>query len=74
MDDRERIESGKDWVATRRAWIDQRRKQYEAQYDVTPPVVNKYRLERLEVWEFILEINEYELEGEIANFEEDEDE
>jgi hypothetical protein len=64
MEDRQKkIESGKDWLAARRAWLDQRREQFEKQYDVVSPTVNRKRLEDLEIWEFVYEINAWDIQG-----------
>lgn len=62
MDESER-EVLKEELARRAAHIDQRRKQYEGQYDRWPPHINLMRLNDLEVWEFELDILRWELEN-----------
>lgn len=62
-DDREEIIAEcQDWLAIRRAWLDQKEKQFEEQYSFVPPHVNRGRLEDLEIWKFRIEIHEWELE------------
>jgi hypothetical protein len=68
----EEIEDGKERIARRRAWLDQRKKQFEDQYPVTHPRINQMRLEDLEAWEFRLEVDEWELNQRIQNLEEEE--
>lgn len=71
MDDNEKIEVCKDWIATRRAWLDQREKWFEEQYPLVHPFANMGRLNDLEVERFRLAIHEYELDGFLKSAEED---
>lgn len=57
------IKECRDWLARRKAWIDQREKKFEDQYPMVPPHINRKRLEDLEAWKFELEVHEWELEG-----------
>jgi hypothetical protein len=68
---KKKVESGKDWLAARRAWLDQRREQFERQYDSKSPAINRARLDDLERWEFVYEINKWDIEGYIKNWEEE---
>lgn len=52
----------REWIARRTAQLDQRKKQYEAQYDMCSPAVNKQRLEDIEAIEFWISIHSWELE------------
>lgn len=73
MDDNEKVEESKDLLAARRAWLDQRKTQFEKQYDFWPARINRNRLYDLEVWEFQLEMHEWELEQGVAPIIEEED-
>lgn len=64
MDDEE-IKAAQEEIVARRAWLDQRKKQFEDQYPHFRPQVNKQRLEDLEAWEFEIEIDEWELQQRI---------
>lgn len=69
--DREKlIALRQEWLARRRARLDQQQKQFEAQYDMMLPSVNKKRLEDLEVWKFEIEFHEWELDRFIRDGEE----
>lgn len=63
----------KEWIARRRARLDQR----EAWFTQSPsplPQINLKRLDDLEAWRFELEIHEWELNEIIRSFEEGDDE
>lgn len=49
-------------LAAQRAWVDQRQKQFDGQYDRWMPFINQKRLDDLEVWKFEIEIAEWELQ------------
>lgn len=53
----------REWIARRRARIDQMQKQFEDQYPFVPARINLRRIEDLEAWKFEIEINEWELEN-----------
>lgn len=67
------IQECKEWLARRKAWVDQKEKQFEAQYGFYPARINRERLEDLEIWKFQIEIHEYELEETIKWMEDQED-
>lgn len=71
MDDEEYIQSCKEWIARRKAKLDQRKKQYEDQYPVASPYVNLQRLNDLEAIEFLIDIHCWELEETIKSMEEE---
>jgi hypothetical protein len=62
-DPQKKIEDGKDRLAIRRAWLDQKRKQFEQQYDIVSPRINKARLEDLEVWELRFEMYAWDIQS-----------
>jgi hypothetical protein len=57
------INECKDWIAARRAWLDQIEKRFEDQYPMCHPHFNRFRLEDIEAQRFRIEIHEYELEA-----------
>lgn len=69
---RARIQQSKEWLARRTARLDQKKKQFEAQYPMVHPDVNLWRLDDLEVRAFSIEINRWELEGKIKGMEDEE--
>lgn len=76
MTDEEYIQKCREWIARRKARLEQRKKQFEDQYPVMAPRVNQKRLEDLEALEFEIEFNEFELGGFIKDYldsEEDEE-
>lgn len=62
MIDEETIEACREWLAARKAWVDQKEKQFEDQYPMVSPPLNRMRFDDLEIWKFQIEINEWELE------------
>lgn len=62
MDDQEKAEK-LEWLAARRAWLDQKQKQFDEQYPTVHPRLNRQRLDDLEAWRFEIEIHEWELEN-----------
>lgn len=72
MDD-ETIQACREWLVRRKAQLDQRKKQYEDQYPMVHPDLNKKRLDDLDVSKFIIEIHEWELDQIIDSQEEDDE-
>lgn len=70
----EYIKECQEWLARRKAKIDQREKQFQDQYPLMSPRINRQRSEDLAAWQFEIELNEYELGGFIKDYLEDEDE
>lgn len=68
----EQIEARKDWLANRRAWLDQKKRMFEGQYHETHPRANENRLNDIEAWAFRIAIDEWELEEAIRAWEEEE--
>lgn len=62
----------REWLARRKAWLDQRKKQFEDEYPSRTPQINLQRMHDLEAWEFAIEVHEHELEEYINWPEEDE--
>lgn len=56
------IKACKDWLARRKAELDQLEKRYEAQYDIVCPETNLRRLENIEALRFWVSIHEWELQ------------
>lgn len=61
MDHEAYVQACKEWLARRKAWIDQKEKQFSDQYPVIAPSLNRKRLEDLEAWKFSIEVHEWEL-------------
>jgi hypothetical protein len=72
MEDEEYVQACKEWIARRKARLDQREKMFEDQYPMASPAVNRKRLEDLEAWRFEIEFNEWELGEIIKGMEDDE--
>lgn len=70
----EYVRACQEWLARRKAWIDQKEKQFEDQYPMIAPDLNRRRFEDLEAWKFVVEVHEWELEEYIKKHEESEDE
>jgi hypothetical protein len=68
------INECKDWIASRKAWIDQVEKRFEDQYPNCHPYLNRFRLEDIEAQRFRIEIHEYELEQLVQEYQEVTDE
>lgn len=51
----------REWIARQKARLDQRKKEFEAQYPMVCPHVNLHRLDWLEVEAFRIEMHEWEL-------------
>jgi hypothetical protein len=70
MTDEELIQLRKEWLARRKARLDQLEKKFQDQYPVVSPRTNEMRLNDLEAWKFEIEINEWELNNvDIPNLE-----
>lgn len=67
----ERIQECREWIARRRAGLDQKKKEFEDCYPLTEPKHNKARLDALEAREFWIDIHEWELEELIKALEEE---
>lgn len=52
-----------EWLARRKAWIDQKEKQFHDQYPLVSPETNRKRLNDLEAWKFNIQVHEWELDG-----------
>lgn len=63
-----------EWIARRKARLDQRQKEFEDQYSACCPHLNLFRMDWLEVEKFRIEISEWELEQTIKEWEENETE
>lgn len=64
----EYIQECLEWLARRKAWVDQREKMFEDQYPMLPPRSNRFRQEDLAAWKLEIEFNEYELGGFIKDY------
>lgn len=64
MIDEEYVQQCREWIARRKARLDQRQRMFDNQYPMMNPRDNRKRLEDLEAWTFEIEFNEWEL-GEI---------
>jgi hypothetical protein len=73
MHDEEYVRKCKEWIARRKARLDQKEKMFEDQYPLMRPRENNMRLQDLEAWRFEIEFNEWEL-GEIIKGMEEPDE
>jgi hypothetical protein len=58
----ERIQFCREWIARRRAELDQKKKQFEDEYPLTTPQFNKAKLDLLEAKEFWIDLHEWELD------------
>lgn len=67
----EMIQACKEWLAYNEALLDQRKKQWEDQYPLRHPNDNQRRLHDIEVTEFRIEMNRWELDGVIQAMEEE---
>jgi hypothetical protein len=56
------IQECREWLARRKAFVDQREKQFNDQYPMARPDVNRKRLDDLEAMKFEIEVHEWELE------------
>ena len=65
MPDEEYVRLCREWIARRKAIVDQKEKQFNDQYPMVNPKINRKRLEDLEAWKFEIDFNEWEL-GEIV--------
>lgn len=68
MNEEEYIIECLEWIARRKAFIDQRKKEFEDRYPSTFPRINRIRLDDLEAWQLEIEFNEYELGGFIKDY------
>lgn len=57
-----------EWIARRKAFVDQREKMYTDQYPMRHAITNHMRLNDLEAMRFEIEFNEYELGGFIKDY------
>lgn len=57
-----------EWIARRKAFLDQRKKMFDDQYPTRTPIANRLRLITLEKMEFEIQIHEYELGGFIKDY------
>lgn len=73
MSHEEYVTACREWLARRKAWIDQMEKMFEEQYPMMPPRSNRKRLHDLEAWKFEVEVHEWEL-GEIIRQHEESEE
>lgn len=70
MDHDEYVEACLDWLARRKAQIDQMKKQFDDQYPMMHPDINRRRLEDIDAWEFNIQVHEWELDEIIRTYEE----
>lgn len=56
------VQECREWLARRKAWIDQMAKMFETQYPMMTPRTNRYRLDDLEAWKFEIQVHEWELQ------------
>jgi hypothetical protein len=61
MHDAEYIQECKEWIARRKARVDQMEKRFNDQYPLMSPATNQMRMNDLEAWRFEIEVNEWEL-------------
>jgi hypothetical protein len=64
----EYIQKCLEWLARHKAQLDQREKQFEDQYPVCHPRLNRRRLEDIEAKRLEIEVHEYELGGFIKDY------
>lgn len=62
MDGQEHIQACKEWIARRTADLDQVEKRWDAQYNFTPPQINRIRMNEIEAMRFWIEIHRWELQ------------
>lgn len=62
------IQECQEWIARRKARVDQQKKQFEDQYPMMSARLNRKRAEDLEAWELEIEVHEYELGGFIKDY------
>lgn len=67
-EDLEYIEECLEWVARRKARVDQFEKMFQDQYPSRSPRINQMRLNDLEAWKLEIEVHEYELGGFIKDY------
>jgi hypothetical protein len=58
----EYVQECREWLARHKAWLDQREKQFEDQYPMAHPDLNRQRLEDLDAWKFKIAVHEWELQ------------
>lgn len=68
----ERVQICREWIARRRAEIDQKKKEFEDQYPFNPAMVNRARLDALEAKEFWVDLHEWELDEMLKGMEDNE--
>lgn len=64
----EYIQACLEWLARRKAWVDQKQKMFDDQYPMLHPDSNRSRYEDLDAWQLEIEVNEYELGGFIKDY------
>lgn len=57
-----------EWIARRKARLDQWEKQYQDAYPHMSSELNLVRLENIEAWKLAIEVHEYELGGFIKDY------
>lgn len=57
------VQECREWLARRKAFIEQWQRTFDMQYPMMSPRTNRRRLEDLEAWKFEVEVHEWELEG-----------
>jgi len=67
----DQVEDMKNWLAVRQSSLDQLHKRWEDQYPNRHPRVNAWRLEMLDLAEFRLDIDKWQLEQFIQSLEDE---
>lgn len=57
-----------EWIARRKARLDQWETEYQAAYPHMSDELNQVRLENIEAWKLAIEVHEYELGGFIKDY------